>query len=236
MVYNQILLFFNAPIYAPVNPIKWTGNEYGVGPDPDWLTTMNMQDCCGADVGSSNGSQWCPPEVDVTLQCYDTWFWCEGTPLRDLFVLMNFYVQSVGRSGNLLLDIAPSTVGQLPADAYESYSTFGNTIKQQFGTPIAQTFGNSLNITLNLPSAQKINVAMMQEDLSLGQMVHSYVIYAQVNNKWVTVFGGESIGHKRIANFTLTTTSSLLLEITSTLQNLTPHISNFAVFSVSWPF
>ena len=72
--------------------VRWCGNEAGAADYPNWST------------GSSNGGDadsldWCPAEVDTTLQNADQWFYNPSVGLRSLKVLKDVYHASVGRNG-----------------------------------------------------------------------------------------------------------------------------------------
>jgi hypothetical protein len=62
-------------------------HRYSRGQFP--VSSQHCYDCSGGDGGDPDDPNWCPAEVDSTLQSGDTWFYVEGLgihPLSDLQV------------------------------------------------------------------------------------------------------------------------------------------------------
>ncbi|KAI0383425.1 carbohydrate-binding module family 32 protein [Hypomontagnella monticulosa] len=96
---------------------RWVGNEDGVTVATNWHTISRTQDqphYSGDELqtGVRDGTYWTPAEADARLR--DGWFYHANEKSKTASTLMNMYLQSVGRSVNLLLDVPPDTTGQIP--------------------------------------------------------------------------------------------------------------------------
>ncbi|KAI1479225.1 glycoside hydrolase family 29 protein [Daldinia eschscholtzii] len=101
---------------------RWVGNEDGVTVATNWHTISRTQDqphYSGEQLqtGVRDGTYWTPAEADARLR--DGWFYHPNEKSKTANVLMNMYLQSVGRSVNLLLDVPPDTTGQIPKEDAE---------------------------------------------------------------------------------------------------------------------
>lgn len=95
---------------------RWVGNEDGVTVATNWHTISRTQDethYSGDELqtGVRDGLYWTPAEADARLR--DGWFYHANEQSKSADTLMNMYMQSVGRSVNLLLDVPPDTTGQI---------------------------------------------------------------------------------------------------------------------------
>ncbi|KAI2469308.1 carbohydrate-binding module family 32 protein [Annulohypoxylon bovei var. microspora] len=95
---------------------RWVGNEDGVTVATNWHTISRTQDethYSGDELqtGVRDGIYWTPAEADARLR--DGWFYHADEQSKTADTLMNMYLQSVGRSVNLLLDVPPDTTGQV---------------------------------------------------------------------------------------------------------------------------
>ena len=102
---------------GPCREIRWVGNESGYADETNWatLTTDNSM-IDGADnhvleTGMENGREWLPAEVDVSIR--PGWFYSASTDdkVKSLAELLDIYYSSVGRNGNLLLNVPPDRRG-----------------------------------------------------------------------------------------------------------------------------
>ncbi|OTB05100.1 carbohydrate-binding module family 32 protein [Hypoxylon sp. CI-4A] len=95
---------------------RWVGNEDGVTVSTNWHTISRTQDqthYSGDELqtGMRDGAYWTPAEADARLR--DGWFYHTNEKSKSADTLMDMYLQSVGRSVNLLLDVPPDTTGQI---------------------------------------------------------------------------------------------------------------------------
>jgi alpha-L-fucosidase len=184
---------------ASDSPIRWIGTESGVAPYPTWLTG----DCTGGPHGGSGGpgsstsTDYCPAEVDFTLQSPDVWFWKDGTSLKSLETLAKIYHASAGHSGNMLLNIAPATNGRLPAQTMRRYREFGDWMRRCYNSTntlaeLNATAGHSApdfkrlqlsvktnpSVRLALPSPQRLDRFVLMETIEEGQRIRLFHVTA----------------------------------------------------------
>jgi len=145
----------NAVIFSDVGPdVRWVGNETGAAGDPCWETFTPVGEHGGppapGDVmmsesnhGTRNGSQWAPPECDVSIR--PGWFWhaSENDKVKTPRQLLDLYYASVGRGASLLLNVPPTRAGLLDERDCASLREFGRLTRQIF----ARNFGARAKIT-----------------------------------------------------------------------------------------
>ena len=111
----------NAVMFSDAGPdIRWVGNERGVAFETSW-NPINLQgiypghpDYTKVAAGQADGTDWVPPEVDVSIR--PGWFYhpAEDGRVKTVEKLVEIYEQSVGRGSNLLLNIPPDRRGLIP--------------------------------------------------------------------------------------------------------------------------
>ncbi|HEY9257478.1 alpha-L-fucosidase [Chitinophaga sp.] len=104
----------NAVIFSDVGPgCRWVGNENGIAGTTNW-STLNVKGFApGADgpparslnEGNEDGEQWIPAECDVSIR--PGWFYSPDTDdkVKSVSHLLDIYYGSVGRNGNLILNV-----------------------------------------------------------------------------------------------------------------------------------
>ncbi len=117
--------------------VRWVGNEGGVGRTTEWSViplsqppdTFTWPDLTAGDLGSraklTPGSHlwWYPAEVNTPI--LNGWFWNPRKRPKSPAELVEYYYTSVGRNGNMLLNLSPDTRGLIPDNQLESLrSTF----------------------------------------------------------------------------------------------------------------
>jgi alpha-L-fucosidase len=132
--------------------VRWVGNEGGVGRTTEWsvvpLPTSPDQfrwpDMTGGDLGSRTrlrpGSYlwWFPAEINVTILANGSWFWAPQKHPRSLSELVDIYYRSIGRNGNLILNLSPDSRGLIPDDQIEALGKMSQIIKDTFATDLAR--------------------------------------------------------------------------------------------------
>ena len=102
----------NAVIFSDAGPdIRWVGNEKGFAGETNWSTRDNegsfpgFADEKALNTGDENGGSWIPAECDVSIR--PGWFYhsTDDDKVKTVSQLMDIYYGSVGRNGNLLLNI-----------------------------------------------------------------------------------------------------------------------------------
>lgn len=231
---------FQGP-YGHPNLIRWVGNEEGVAPYPCWATTDSVTNADGTVVieglnGDPYGPFWCPGESDFTLRWNSSfqggWFWRanEDEKMFTVDELMTKYETSVGRNTNMLLGIVIDERGLVPDADVARIEEFGKEIKKRYMLPASQLAGTGYSFVLDLNSVQRIDRAVIQEDISKGERILSYTLQGlTVSDKWDDISTGTCIGHKRIETFPAGKYKQIRLTINEAKAE--PILKNFAVYS-----
>ncbi len=222
---------------------RWIGNESGYADYPCWATmpggeilshnSPSWKPILGS--GDPNGDIWSPGMVDVPLRGTDgihNWFWApkQEKGVYSMDQLVKMYYESVGRNCNFVIGEVISPDGLVPEYDIKRLKEFGDEIKRRFGKPLAQTNGRGKEIILQFPGKQKINHTIIQEEIKNGERIRTYTIDGLVNGKWERLADGQSVGHKRIQQFSDVECSKLRLQINKTLSE--PLITNFSAFFI----
>ena len=223
--------------------IRWVGNEGGVIPYENW----NVIDRHGF-------LRWRPVEADTPLR-KNHWFWHpnDESSLKTLPELISTYEQTVGRGGQLMLGIAPDRRGLLPEADVQRLKELGAALRNRYGnnlvarhvkaTPEVElaldsnpdTFWSAppgshhALLEVNLAAPITFNNALTMEWLNDGQHIEKYAIQIYGEGKWISVFQGQAIGHKRIDRFPPVTATRVRLNILS--SSAEAHIREFQLFN-----
>lgn len=223
--------------------VRWVGNESGLGRETEWSVTPLQPDINEAtaienrrleitptadDLGSrdlierSQTLHWYPSEVDVSIR--PGWFYHpeEDHQVKTLAKLVDIYFQSVGMNSVLLLNIPPDTRGRLHETDVERLRQFGNYIENTFDKgklvdgdmPWKARSGTSREY--NVVPDETINTVMLQEDIRKGQRVEKFIVEGFIDNKWIKLTEGTTIGYKRLLQFGNTSPSRLRVTINDT--------------------
>ncbi len=192
---------------------------------------------------------WYPAEVDVSIR--PGWFWhaAEDSLVKDPDELLDIYFSSVGRNAVLLLNVPPDNRGLITDHDVKSLMGLKARLDDLYDTDLlngARPYGkgaaraiDSDSTTSWTPNRQRVasfvpaisvtfNVAMLQEDISMGQRVEKFVIEARTDQEWFTVATGTTIGYKRLLRFPDVTADEIRLTIKSSRAR--PNISTFALY------
>ncbi|MBR5752351.1 MAG: alpha-L-fucosidase [Clostridia bacterium] len=206
---------------------RWVGNEDGYAPSPN-LYEKEM------NVLGERKTVFAPAECDCKLR--KNWFYdLDEYSLKSVDELMGMYHASVGRGSNLLLNVGPDERGLLPERDVKRLSEFGSEIARLYGRDLgfekAEKAGENLFISEYSPRRLKlyketeqlplVSAAVIQEDVSEGQHVSSWKLYARLPSLEpatairLLVAQGDTVGHKAIVRFPALRTARLELETTS---------------------
>lgn len=190
--------------------IRWCGNERGFATYPNWNIVPALK---SAEFNPKNpaingeGDIWLPQECDVPIHC-GRWFHHKGIGAIDyrlrLFSvnqLVEIYEKSIGLGANLLLNLAPNEKGLLSDLNVKRLNEFMGKINSMYSDPIATTAGSGSELTLFLPLEQKVDAIELKEEISKGQRVKSYELYANIKGTWRPIISTEktlTIGHRKI--------------------------------------
>lgn len=213
-------IVFQGPVHAN-NLIRWIGNEEGLAPYPNWSRADSTTSATGTIKvnnmsGNANGSIWCPGEADFPLRkgWQGGWFWKGGQPMLSLKQLLTNYDMTVGRNANMLIGIVVDTSGLVPQEDLMRLTEFGQAVKSRYSRPLAKISSRERSKVISLLKETTINSIVIEEDIRYGERIREYVLEAQVNNKWIKIAEGMSVGHKRIQSFNPIEVKNIRLRIT----------------------
>ena len=160
---------------------------------------------------------WYPAEVDVSIR--PGWFYHanQDDKVRSVANLLDIYEKSVGGNAVLLLNIPPDTHGQIsPADEARL---------QELGDRIGGIYSVNLladadivieNSRVNISAAKPVTLThlVLREDVTQSQRVEAFVVSAEVDGAWQTVYTGTTIGFKKICRFAPVTAANWRVDIT----------------------
>ena len=129
---------------------RWVGNEGGIGRTTEWSVlplpespkTFTWPDMYGGDLGSraklSPGSYlwWYPAEVNAPI--LNGWFWSADKRSKSPAELIDIFYTSVGRNGNMLLNLSPDTRGLIPEDQLASLNEMAQVVNDTFARNLAK--------------------------------------------------------------------------------------------------
>lgn len=141
----------NAVIMGKGPDVRWVGNEGGVGRTTEWSVIppptspdrFKWPDMTAGDLGSRSklkpGSHlwWYPAEVNTTILGGSQWFWARNKHPRAVTQLVDIFYTSVGRNGNLILNLSPDKRGLVPDDQLDALSRTAEIINETFSTDLA---------------------------------------------------------------------------------------------------
>lgn len=220
--------------------VRWVGNEKGLGRETEWSATVltpgvyarSAENNAALNIGPTAkdlGSRemlanakelfWYPSEVDVSIR--PGWFWHEeeNDRVKSLKHLSDIYFQSVGYNSVLLLNIPPDTRGLIhEADVarLKEFAAYREaTFKDNRVTNGAELWkarpGDSRSYVLKTDS--KINVVMLQENISSGQRVEKFEVEVWKDGNWSKAGEGTTVGYKRMIRFPETQADSVRITL-----------------------
>jgi len=223
--------------------VRWVGNENGLGRETEWSVTPLNPDINEAvaienkrlnisPVAKELGSRdlieeaktlyWYPSEVDVSIR--PGWFYHseQDNQVKTLRQLVDIYYQSVGMNSVLLLNVPPDRRGRLHEVDVERLRMFGAYISNTFNNEkitdgaILWKARSGASKEYNLLPGETINTVMLQEDIQKGQRVEEFKVEGLVNDEWVFLTEGTTIGYKRLLKFAEVNPSKLRVTVSET--------------------
>ena len=141
----------NAVIMGKGPDVRWVGSESGYGRTTEWsvipLPTaperFDWPDWQGGDLGSraqlKPGSHlwWYPAETNVTMLGNGQWFWARTKRPRPVPQLVDIFYASIGRNGNLILNLSPDNRGLVPDDQLSALAQMSEIVRKTFERNLA---------------------------------------------------------------------------------------------------
>jgi len=222
--------------------VRWVGNEKGIGRETEWSATAltpgiyprsgqqnkalgifgKAKDLGGRDlVARATELFWYPSEVDVSIR--PGWFYHadQDNQVKSLSHLVDIYFKSVGYNSVLLLNIPPDRRGRISDPDVQRLQEFSAYLKQTFARNLVQK-GNApwqgASGAVRQYDVQKgalVNAFMIQEDISKGQRIESFLVEAYKDGAWIHLAEGTTVGYKRLVRFSDTRPERIRVTIRS---------------------
>ena len=222
--------------------VRWVGNEKGIGRETEWSATAltpgiyprsgeqnkklgiygKAKDLGGRDiVARATELFWYPSEVDVSIR--PGWFYHadQDKQVKSLNHLTDIYFKSVGYNSVLLLNIPPDLRGVINENDVQRLKEFSSYLKKTFARNYVLK-GNEAwhgtSGTVRQYDIQKdalVNAFMIQEDISKGQRVESFLVEAYKDGSWIHMAEGTTVGYKRLVRFSDTRPERIRVTIRS---------------------
>lgn len=222
--------------------VRWVGNEKGIGRETEWSATAltpgiyprsgeqnkelgifgKAKDLGGRDiVARATELFWYPSEVDVSIR--PGWFYHadQDKQVKSLNHLTDIYFKSVGYNSVLLLNIPPDLRGLINENDVQRLKEFSSYLKKTFARNYVlkgnETWHGTSG-TVRQYDIQKdalVNAFMIQEDISKGQRIESFLVEAYKDGSWIHMAEGTTVGYKRLVRFSDTRPERIRITIRS---------------------
>ena len=211
--YQPGAIFYNGYPTFNDTAVRWIGNEDGAAPDPTWSSGSCEMGNAGhgplPEGGDPDAPDYCPAEVDSTLQANDAWFWQPPAvnPLNSIAGLVASYHASLGRNSNWLLGISPAPNGTVAPQHAALLAQLGAFLRGCYGSAPAAAGAMAAGATqLTVAPAgggsARVNRLRLREDQTDGQLVRAYnVTAALAGGGSIVVAHGTSVGAGKIDIF-----------------------------------
>ena len=178
--------------------------------------------------GQEFGTHFIPTETDVSIR--PGWYYHpeENDKVKTLDKLIDIYFNSIGLNSSLLLNIPVDKRGLIHENDTQRMLELGDFIKNTFNKnlmegsiiefnnrshpinkiidknintfyPFESNYNNIINITIE--KEKLVDVFEISENINLGQRIKEFRFEIKVNEKWVTIEKGTTIGKKRLIKF-----------------------------------
>ena len=222
--------------------VRWVGNEKGIGRETEWSATAltpgiyprsggqnkelgifgKAKDLGGRDiVARATELFWYPSEVDVSIR--PGWFYHtdQDKQVKSLNHLTDIYFKSVGYNSVLLLNIPPDLRGLINENDVQRLKEFSSYLKKTFACNYVLKgneawYGTSGTVRqYDIQKDALVNTFMIQEDISKGQRIESFLVEAYKDGSWTHMAEGTTVGYKRLVRFSDTRPERIRVTIRS---------------------
>ncbi len=123
--------------------IRWVGNEQGFADATNWATLRRVEFAPGIGPyqqltsGHEDGTHWVPAECDVSIR--PGWYYhpSQDDQVKSLSQLLDIYYHSVGRNGNLLLNLPVDRRGLVHENDVSALMALKKTLDVTFAINLA---------------------------------------------------------------------------------------------------
>ncbi len=214
-------------IFSDIGPhVRWIGNENGIIGETNWnlLDTAGFKRGQGAPAndtlnqGNYNGKNWIGAEADVSIR--KGWFYHPGEDgtVKSGNTLFDLYLKSVGRGGNMLLNVPPNRAGLISNADSAALMQFKQIRDKAFEKNLfkpAKTIISKNSYEIHLDKEVNLNTLLLKEKISEGQRIVKFEIFGGIDmQKMEQICSGTTVGHKRILTFPATHLKYIQVKIT----------------------
>jgi alpha-L-fucosidase len=201
---------------------------------------------------------WYPAQVDVSIRPGWFYHASEDDKVKPPDQLLDIYYGAVGRNAQLLLNVPPDRRGRIHENDVQRLRELGEVLRATFAKVLAQSAlatsssqrdghgpgatidgdkntywttvdgVTSATIEYDLGEPKTFNVAMLQEQITVGQRVEEFEVDAWLDGEWKQIARSTTIGYKRLLRFADVTASRVRVRITK--SRLSPTLSRFGLF------
>lgn len=196
---------------------RWVGNEFGMAPWPLYNSVSSLNfSVLTEEKDKLAEERYLPAECDFKIRKHN-WFYSENDAdmLMSLDELVGRYYYTVGRGANFLVNIGPDRRGLLPEQDCARFLEFGREIQRRFANPLpasVQRKDKMLQITFDKEIL--LDTLVLKEDLTKEPVVSRFTITTYTDfGKPITIFEGNTIGHKMICTFPTVATKCLQVQL-----------------------
>jgi alpha-L-fucosidase len=209
-------------------------------------------------LGGARALAWYPAETDVSIRPGWFYHPDQDNRVKTPSQLVDIYFSSVGRNGVLLLNIPPDMRGLIHENDIASLQGMRRILDRTFRVDLASgakvkassarrghpaaaildadaetywtTSGDVGSAVLELTLAEKrtFDVALVKEEIRVGQRIEEFVLEAWDGSSWQTFARGTTVGHKRLLRFPEVISGKVRLTIMR--SRLNPTISAFGLY------
>ena len=178
--------------------------------------------------GQELGTHFIPTETDVSIR--PGWYYHpeEDGKVKSLDKLVDIYFNSIGLNSSLLLNIPVDTRGLIHENDSERMLELGEFLKNTFNKnlleeskilfnnkshPINKIIDKNINtfstfksnnnnvINITLENEKLVDIFEISENINLGQRIKEFIFEINVNEKWIIIEKGTTVGTKRLIKF-----------------------------------
>ena len=178
--------------------------------------------------GQEFGTHFIPTETDVSIR--PGWYYHpeEDDKVKSLDKLIDIYFNSIGLNSSLLLNIPVDKRGLIHENDAQRMLELNQFVKNTFKNNLIKKSNLSFNnkshpinkivdrdidtfcsfksnenniIDISLDTEKLVDVFEISENINLGQRIKEFIFEIKVNEKWVTIEKGTTIGKKRLIKF-----------------------------------
>jgi alpha-L-fucosidase len=204
---------------------------------------------------------WYPAETDVSIRPGWFYHNSQDEEVKTPQKLIDIYFSSVGRNGVLLLNVPPDKRGLIHEHDSRCLTGMKELLDRTFRTNLAEpakveassedsdhvarfildkdkeTYWttpddvDSAVLEFSLPEKKTFDVAMLQEEIRVGQRVEEFTIEGWDGNDWRPFAQGTTIGFKRLLRFPEVTADRIRLTILR--SRTSPTLASFGLFKLA---